>query len=1311
MGTFFVGIYNFFARHKMALWACTIASFALAGYFASRIRLEEDITRILPQDKTLDKLQQVFNDSRFADKLVITVSQKDTTAAAQPDSLTAFANELADRANARLSPYIKQLQTQVEGDAILNLMQVMQDHLPVFLEEKDYAAIDTLIAPERLQQTLENNYNTLISPAGLVTKKVIATDPSGMSWLGIKKLQRLQYDDQFELYDGFVMTKNHQHLMIFITPMYPPSATGKNAVLLKGLQEEIDSLQQDNHSIEASYFGATAVSAGNAQQLRQDTLLTQGITVVLLVVLIILFFRKKRAPLLVMLPVVFGALFSMAGVYLIQGHISVIALGAGAVVLGIAVNYSMHVFNHYRHTSDIREVINDLAMPMTIGSFTTIGGFLCLEFVKSPILQDVGLFAALSLIGAALFSLIFLPHWIVMGEKPHASKQSSLHASEHAHHHNHNWLDKLAAYKPEKNKYIVIGIILLTIIFSFTMKKVGFEDNMMRMNFMRPELKAAEAKFNQVNAYTAQSIYLVTDGSNLEEALYNSEQLLPAINKLQERGIVKKYAGVNTLLLSKQEQQRRLQRWKTYWTPEKKQQLISYLQAHGPAVGFKPAVFDAFAQWLNQDFTAVPDSALTGLKQGPLGDFITQKNNHASVITLLKVDPAQKEAVYKAIEDEQTQIQQAQGQAHAQTTTVLDKQYAANRLVAVMRQEFNSIAWMTSCLVFLALLLSYGRVELALITFIPMVISWIWILGIMGMFGIKFNIVNIILSEFIFGIGDDFSIFTMDGLLQQYQYGKEDSLSSFRSSIFLSALTTILGLGVMIFAQHPSLKSIALISIIGISCVVLISQVMIPLLFNWLIVNRTKKGRAPWTLHGWVKSVFSFSYFTFGCLVMTVIGWFLIRFKEKGKYLYHKILSRYTWSVLYIMGNVKKRIVNLLNEKLDTPAVIISNHQSFLDILVSTMLNPKVVLLTSDWVWNSPVFGAVVRMADYYPVAEGAEGSIDKLREKVAQGYSIVVYPEGTRSPDMQMKRFHKGAFYIAEQLNLDILPILIHGTGYTMSKNDFLLKDGNITVEYLPRISKDDLSWGDGYTARTKQISRYFKAQYEQLRAAKETPAYFREQLIYNYLYKGPVLEWYMRIKTKLENNYALFHELLPKEGRILDIGCGYGFMAYMLQWLAKDRDITGIDYDDDKIITAQHCYLKNDHVHFEQADITTYEIGNYDAYVMMDMLHYLQADEQEKLVAECMRQLNPGGVIIVRDGDADMEQRHKGTRLSELFSTRIIGFNKTKDKPLSFFSASRLEQIVLKHGGTIRKIDNTRYTSNVIFIIEKFPPTDAAT
>ncbi|RFS21134.1 methyltransferase domain-containing protein [Chitinophaga silvatica] len=1282
MGSFFVSIYNFFEKHKIALWCCTIACFLLAGYFAAQIKLEEDITKILPQDKKLDKLQQVFQDSRFADKLVVTISQKDTTAAADPDSLTAYAANFAAVTSTQLSPYIKSIQAQAEDSAIMGLMQVIQQHLPIFLEANDYKKIDSLLEKAILQQSLQYDYNTLISPAGLVLKKMIQADPVGISWIGIKKLQHLQYDEQFELYDNYIITKDHKHVMIFITPANPPGATKINAQFLTQLDHIKDSLDARHPDIYATYFGGTAVSAGNATQLRQDTMLTQGITIVLLITLIALFFRKKRAPVLVMLPVVFGALFSLACIYIIKGHIAVMALGAGAVVLGIAVNYSLHVFNHYRHTPDIREVIRDLATPMTLGSFTTVGGFLCLQFVKSPMLQDVGLFAAMSLVGAALFSLIFLPHWIVIGKQPHTE-----------HEHSDNWLDRFSNLKPEKNKWLVGGIVVLTIVFFFTAQNVSFESDMMRMNFMRPELQAAEKHLNTVNNYTAQTVYVVSDGNNLETALENGEKLIPVLKQLQEQGAVKKYAGVQALLLSEKEQRERIQRWQAYWTPEKKQQLLDYLRSTGAGMGFSAKAFDPFQQLLNKNFEPLSETDTQILQQGNIGDFIIQKKNNTSLVTLLKVDPAHKQAIYAALD-------QLPG------TTVLDKQYAANRLVEVIRDEFNSIAWMTSLLVFTALLLSYGRIELALITFIPMALSWVWILGIMGMFGISFNIVNIILSTFIFGLGDDYSIFTMDGLLQEYKTGKK-TLSSYKSSIFLSAITTMLGLGVLIFAKHPSLKSIALISIIGIGTVVLISQVMIPVLFNLLITNRVKKGYAPWTLKGWCFSVFSFTYFTLGCLIMTVIGWVLIKGKvigkDRGKTLYHKILSAYTRSVIYIMGNVKKRIINPLNEQLDKPAVIISNHQSFLDILVSTMLNPKVILLTNHWVWRSPVFGAVVRMADYYPVADGAEGAIDKLRSMVEQGYSIVVYPEGTRSPDPVIKRFHKGAFYIAEELNLDVLPIVIHGTAYTMSKGDFLLKDGTITVKYLPRISQSATEWGTNYSARTKNISRYFREEYEKMREEIEVPTYFREQLKYNYIYKGPILEWYMRIKTRLEGNYELFNKLLPKEGKIMDIGCGYGFMDYMLSWSAPGREITGVDYDEDKIATANWCFKKPATLQFMAGDATELTHQTYDSYILSDVLHYLSSEEQEELLKHCIEYLSQDGVIILRDGDKDRKERHEGTRLTEFFSTKVIGFNKTKDRQLSFFSASRLRDLVNKYGAVAEEIDNTRFTSNVIFVIKK--------
>ncbi|HEY2648725.1 MAG TPA: 1-acyl-sn-glycerol-3-phosphate acyltransferase, partial [Puia sp.] len=693
----------------------------------------------------------------------------------------------------------------------------------------------------------------------------------------------------------------------------------------------------------------------------------------------------------------------------------------------------------------------------------------------------------------------------------------------------------------------------------------------------------------------------------------------------------------------------------------------------------------------NNHYVPLDSSETNQLRTGFANDYIIAKPGNVSLISLLKVEPGDKMLVYQAF-------------SAIPNTTVIDKQYMTSKLLDVVTADFNQIGWMVSLLVFFVLLITYGRIELALVSFIPMVIAFVWILGIMGIAGLQFNIVNIILSALIFGLGDDYSLFIMDGLLQEYKTGKKN-LSSYKSSIVLSAVTTLAGLGVLIFARHPALRSIALISITGILSVVLIAQVLIPFFFDFLIRNRIRKGLFPWTATGLVKSIFSLSYFAIGSWMVTLLGIIILKLNPfagaRARYIYHWVLSHYTWSVIYIMGNVKKKIINPQNEDFSRPCVMIANHQSFLDILVMTMLHPKVILLTNHWVWNSPVFGQLVRIAGYYPVAKGIENSIDYMESQVKAGFSIAIFPEGTRSADEQIRRFHKGAFFIAEKLDLDILPIVIHGTGYTMSKSDFLLKDGHITIKYLPRVKPGDLFFGVDYTEKAKFMGRFFRQQYEKLKQEAEQPRFFKELLIYNYLYKGPVLEWYLRIKIRLENNYQVFHDLLPKQGRILDIGCGYGFMSYMLRFAAAERDLIGYDYDEEKIAVASHCFSRDSNIHFVAKDVNQMDVVPADAIILSDTLHYILPNQQETLIRKCMNALRPGGILVIRDGDRDLKKKHERTKWTEFFSTRFFSFNKTSGDPLQFLSGKMIRDLAVSQQMDCRLMNDSDYTSNRIFII----------
>ena len=175
-------------------------------------------------------------------------------------------------------------------------------------------------------------------------------------------------------------------------------------------------------------------------------------------------------------------------------------------------------------------------------------------------------------------------------------------------------------------------------------------------------------------------------------------------------------------------------------------------------------------------------------------------------------------------------------------------------------------------------------------------------------------------------------------------------------------------------------------------------------------------------------------------------------------------------TVWHGIPGVKLSVGNPRLEDFSRPAIIICNHQSLLDLMTMLMLSPKLVCLTKDWVWNNPLYGYIIRGAEFYRATEGMDILLPKLHSLVERGYSIVVYPEGTRSADGSVSHFHQGAFYLAKQFGIDILPIVSYGAGKVLPRKGKLLRKWPIRIEIDRRLSPEEMQ-AFGATAR-KQAS-----------------------------------------------------------------------------------------------------------------------------------------------------------------------------------------------------------------------------------------------
>lgn len=1283
MTQFFIGLYDYFERHKILFYLSLISCVLLMGFFALQVRFEENITQFFPDTKDSQNTIKVFDNLKIKDKIIIMLSSADTCHRVEPDSLIEAAGRLQQTLTEKAGgTLIQGIFAQVDQSLIGGATDFVYEHLPLFLTDTDYQRFDSLLTEKGIQATMQKNYTNLLSPAGIALRSYILRDPLGLGSEALKHLQDFQLEANYEIYDEHIFSKDGSTLLMFITPVFSTGSTGKNDELIKILEEELQHVQGESPTIRAEYFGGPSVGVYNARQIKKDTILTSSLALLIIIVFISLVFKRKRSIPLIITPVLFGGLFALFLIFFIKGSISAIAVGAGSAVMGIALSYSIHMLAHQNHVSTVQQLIKEIAYPLTVGSFTTIGAFMGLIFTSSDLLRDFGLFASLALVGTTLFCLIYLPHFL----KGQADvKQGRVLRI----------IEKINAYSYEKNKWLVGGILLITIICLFTSQKVGFNNDMMSLNYEPQHLKQSEEKLMQLFDSDEKTVLFVSVGKDMNQATETYAITNQKLSTLKDQGLIKDYASASQFLISPQEQQLRLKRWKDYWTDEKQQQIRKQLETAATEYRFRPGSFDPFYQWLNQPFGEYHYTAQEDDLSGKLlNEWQTSADSITMLISQIRISDQNKETVY-------------QNFSKAQDVVIFDRSYFANKWVSAINDDFYLILYISSFLIFFALWFSYGRIELTLMSFLPMLVSWVIILGLMGILGIEFNIINIILSTFIFGIGDDFSIFIMDGLQNKYRTGQK-VLNSHKTAIFFSAFTTVVGMGALVFAKHPALQSISLISILGMIAVVLVAYTIQPLIFRFFIAGPASKGLPPYTLIGLIRTVLLFLLFFIGCIFLRVLiaVLYLVPVRKSSKQrLVCRLIQITCKGILLLATAVKKEHINKANERFQHPAIIIANHQSFIDILVLLSLSSKILMVTNHWVWHSPFFGAIIRYVDFYYIGEGYEQYMERMRKKVKEGYSIAIFPEGTRTYNGKMKRFHKGAFYLAETLQLDILPILLYGNNKIIAKaQPFNIRKGIIYTEILPRIPADDLSFGTTYQERTKRISAYMKEGYARICREKNTtdnPAFY-EALIQNYIYKGPVVEWYIRIKVKMERNYRLFNRLIPAQGQITDIGCGFGPLCYMLSMLSEDRDILGIDYDEDKIALAQHGWLRNEHLQFRHGNALEYPLPESDVFILNDMLHYMSYEHQRTLLLKCADRLRSQGMIIIRDGNSANTSKHRLTRFTELLSTRIFNFNRTAGE-LHFTTETQLREIAVTCGMNVEIIPNDKYTSNTIYIFRK--------
>lgn len=758
------------------MWISLLASFAVFSFLASHICFEENLAKLFPNTEKARQTSIAFGNLKVKDKLFLEFVARDGCEVNR-ERLASDVDVFLDSLMAHdADTLIENGLWKFDEDMAMNALDFVLNQAATFVGEEYYPLIDKWLddgAPEEVPEEL-------------------------MSMLD-------KYIGGYAMIDGHLFSPDSLAAVAYVSPTFNSMETKSASALVSLIEDEVECFEDVDPDVEILFHGAAVEGAFNSRRIKSDLVLTVGISLLIICLVIGLCFKNKSSLLLLLAPVVYGAVFSLALVYVIKGQMSLMAIGLGAIVLGVALSYCIHVLTHYKYVSDPEQVIREQARPVCLGCLTTIGAFAGLLFTTSELLSDFGLFASFALIGTTFFALVFLPHFFRPESNVKSEKAFAI-------------VDRINSYPLDREYWLVAVLCVIIVVSFFFAGKVKFDSDLNNIGFHDDKVeKSKDFYLNHLDEGHFNMYYAGT-GETLDDAILCAAQISDVLDGLVEDGKIYSRGHMQEILIPLDEQQKNIDRWKEYWA-DKGASLPETL----PSIAYSMIEADYEPAEL-PEWGALPDEFLA--------NFVERSSDGGwMVFVSALMDKADAYAVNDIVSE-------------VPGSVVIDPYYYTDDMVKIIHSDFNVVLLISSLFVFIVLLLSFRNILISLIAFMPMFLSWYVVQGIMAITGLEFNLINIVISTFIFGVGVDYSIFVMDGLLDKARGNDDRLLICHKAAIFFSAFVLLTVVISLLVARHPCIKSIGIITIIGMVSTLCMTHSLEPLLFRLLMGNDKLRNRA-----------------------------------------------------------------------------------------------------------------------------------------------------------------------------------------------------------------------------------------------------------------------------------------------------------------------------------------------------------------------------------------------------------------------------------------------------------------------------------
>src|SRR3984957_8449011 len=557
-------LYFWLIAHRRVVLCVTLLIAAAAIVISTRVNLEEDILATLPQhDKIVDEYRYTLRKFRQIDRVYIDVGIN----ANDPDKLTATADEVFSQLSANTN--YARIVYRFEMTGQQKVIQFLTGALPNLFTESDAQALAPKLETNSVRQYLTVMRRKLGGMEGMVLKDVVAADPIGMSTLVVNKVLPLQtgFGDG-QIVDGRITSGDGKHILLMAEPKFSSSDSRNSVALVADLLRMRDDVEKQFPGVHIAITGGHRMAVDNASLIKGAATRCIFLGMASMLFLCVTAYRRKWLAVVTFLPSLFGTLIAGAVLMLWDNHLSAIAVGFATIAIGITVDYGIYVVYHpdnaARDRKSAAQIVRRLLPPMAIGVMTIIAAFIVLATSPMHGYQQLGIFGAVGVLVSAAFALLILPLLIPL------PKNNNLPPLRFT-----NWMENFHAWTKRWRPLLLIGVIVLTIVTAFGVKRLRFEGDIAKMNGVTKSTRDDEVLIRKTWGDALGLTLVVARGTNVEETLEQNDR---AAEVLAHDPNVTEVYSLASICPSAATQEANIKRWQKFWTSTRQNALHQTLQ-------------------------------------------------------------------------------------------------------------------------------------------------------------------------------------------------------------------------------------------------------------------------------------------------------------------------------------------------------------------------------------------------------------------------------------------------------------------------------------------------------------------------------------------------------------------------------------------------------------------------------------------------------------------------------------------------------------------------------------------------------------